>query len=102
MVEPAVTNTGITRAEVRALYDQPLLPLLDRARRVHLAHHPDNEVQLCTLLSVKTGGCPEDCGYCPQAARYDTGVGAARLLDVEEVLASARRAKALGSTRFCM
>jgi biotin synthase len=91
-----------TREHVRALYDRPLLPLLDEARRVHLAHHPDNEVQLCTLLSVKTGGCPENCSYCPQSSHYETSVGAERMLDVDEVLASARRAKELGSTRFCM
>jgi biotin synthase len=91
-----------TALEVRALYDLPLLPLVDRARAVHRAHHPDNEVQLCTLLSVKTGGCPEDCGYCPQSSKYDTAVGAERMLDVKEVLACARRAKELGSTRFCM
>jgi biotin synthase len=97
---PSVSR--FTREEVRALYDVPLLPLIDRARAVHLAHHPDNEVQLCTLLSVKTGGCPEDCGYCPQSSKYDTAVGAERMLDVKDVLASARRAKELGSTRFCM
>lgn len=91
-----------SREEVRALYDQPLLPLLDEARRVHLAHHPDNEVQLCTLLSVKTGGCPEDCSYCPQSSKYDTGVDAEKMLDVASVIASAKRAKELGSTRFCM
>ena len=91
-----------SREEVRALYDQPLLPLLDEARRVHLAHHPDNEVQLCTLLSVNTGGCPEDCSYCPQSSKYDTGVDAEKMLDVASVIASAKRAKELGSTRFCM
>ena len=96
------TSPPFTREHVKNLYDRPLLPLLDEARKVHLANHPDNEVQLCTLLSVKTGGCPEDCSYCPQAARYDTAVGAERMLDVDEVLASARRAKELGSTRFCM
>ena len=91
-----------SREEVRALYDQPLLPLLDEARRVHRANHPDNEVQLCTLLSVKTGGCPEDCSYCPQSSKYDTGVDAEKMLDVNSVIASAKRAKELGSTRFCM
>jgi biotin synthase len=99
---PHSSVARFTSAEVRALYDQPLLPLIDQARSVHLAHHPDNEVQLCTLLSVKTGGCPEDCGYCPQSSRYDTAVGAERMLDVHAVLASARKAKELGSTRFCM
>jgi biotin synthase len=100
MVAPAMAK--YSREEVRALYDQPLLPLLDEARRVHRAHHPDNEVQLCTLLSVKTGGCPEDCAYCPQSSHYETPVGPEKMLDVEHVLASARRAKDLGSTRFCM
>jgi len=91
-----------SRADVRALYDRPLLLLLDEARAVHRQHHPDNEVQLCTLLSVKTGGCPEDCAYCPQSSHYDTDVGAEKMLDVKAVLASARRAKEAGSTRFCM
>ena len=90
------------RAEVRALYDRPLLPLIDEARRVHLSHHKDNEVQLCTLLSVKTGGCPEDCAYCPQSSHHDTEVGPERMLDADEVLASARRARDAGATRFCM
>ncbi len=91
-----------SRDEVRALYDQPLLPLLDEARRVHRANHPDNEVQLCTLLSVKTGGCPEDCSYCPQSSHYETSTTPEKMLDVQSVIASARRAKELGSTRFCM
>ncbi len=91
-----------SRADVRALYDRPLLLLLDEARAVHRQHHPDNEVQLCTLLSVKTGGCPEDCAYCPQSSHYDTDVNAEKMLDVKSVLASARRAKEAGSTRFCM
>ena len=93
---------SFTRAEVKALYDQPLLPLLDEARRVHRQHHPDNEVQLCTLLSVKTGGCPEDCAYCPQSSHYETNVSPEKMLDVQSVIASAKRAKELGSTRFCM
>jgi biotin synthase len=91
-----------SREEVVALYDTPLLPLIDRARRVHLEHHKDNEVQLCTLLSVKTGGCQEDCGYCSQSKHHDTHVEPEKMLDVESVLASARRAKEAGSTRFCM
>jgi biotin synthase len=91
-----------TREQVRALYDTPLFALLDRARAVHRAHHPDGEVQLCTLLSVKTGGCPEDCAYCPQSSHYETSVGPEKMLDVDEVVAAARRAKERGSTRFCM
>jgi biotin synthase len=91
-----------SREAVRALYDRPLLPLLDEARAVHRQHHPDNEVQLCTLLSVKTGGCPEDCAYCPQSSHYETNVEPEKMLDVKSVIASAKRAKELGSTRFCM
>ena len=90
------------RELVRALYDRPLFSLLDEARAVHLAHHPEHQVQLCTLLSVKTGGCPEDCAYCPQSSHHATGVGAEKMLDLDEVLAAARRARENGSTRFCM
>lgn len=91
-----------TRAEVRAIHDLPLFELIDRARAVHLAHHPQSEVQLCTLLSVKTGGCPEDCAYCPQSAHYKTPVDRERMLSVDEVVASARRAREVGATRLCM
>ncbi len=73
-----------------------------QAQSVHRAHHDPGEVQLCTLLSVKTGGCPEDCAYCPQSSKYDTGVDAARMLKADEVLDAAARAKAAGATRFCM
>ncbi len=92
----------ISREEVLAVYETPLLPLVDRARHVHLEHHKDNEVQLCTLLSVKTGGCPEDCGYCSQSSHHSTHVAPEKMLDVQSVIASARRAKENGSTRFCM
>jgi biotin synthase len=92
----------LTHDFVRKLYDRPLFALLDEARAIHRAHHPDQEVQLCTLLSVKTGGCPEDCKYCTQSSHYPTDVGPERMLDVDEVLAAARRAKEAGSTRFCM
>ena len=92
----------VTREQVRALYDAPLFDLLDRARAVHRAHHDGGEVQLCTLLSVKTGGCPEDCAYCPQSSHHSTDVGPEKMLDVDAVLAAARRAKDHGSTRFCM
>jgi len=88
--------------EVRVIHDQPLFELLDRARAVHLENHPPSEVQLCTLLSVKTGGCPEDCAYCPQSAHYKTPVDREEMLSVEEVREAARRAKAHGATRFCM
>jgi biotin synthase len=90
------------RATVRALYDRPLFSLIDEARAIHRAHHVDQEVQLCTLLSVKTGGCQEDCGYCSQSSHHNTDVGPEKMLDVEQVLAAARRAKDSGSTRFCM
>jgi len=92
----------LTHDFVRKLYDRPLFSLLDEARAVHQANHPELEVQLCTLLSVKTGGCPEDCKYCTQSSHYETSVGPEKMLDVDEVLAAARRAKDAGSTRFCM
>jgi biotin synthase len=90
------------RDDVRSLYERPLFDLLDEARAVHRAHHAKGEVQLCTLLSVKTGGCPEDCAYCPQSSHYATEVGPEKMVDVGEVIAAARRAKEQGSTRFCM
>ena len=91
-----------TREEVQRIYDQPLLELVFQAAQVHRQHHTANEVQVCTLLSIKTGGCPEDCAYCPQAARYHTGVDVHKLLDKEVVLKNARQAQAAGATRFCM
>ena len=91
-----------TRAEARALFELPFNDLLARAHAVHRAHHDPNAVQVSTLLSIKTGGCPEDCAYCPQAARYDTGVEAHKLMSVEAVLERARAARAAGASRFCM
>jgi biotin synthase len=91
-----------TLAEVRALYDLPLFELVDRARAVHQHLHPTGEVQLCSLLSVKTGGCPEDCAYCPQSAHYETDVKREALLQIDDVIQAARAAKAQGATRFCM
>ena len=91
-----------TVAEVRALHDLPLFELVDRARELHLRHHPASEVQLCTLISVKTGGCPEDCAYCPQSAHHKAPVPREGMLSVEEVAEAAGRAKAAGATRFCM
>jgi biotin synthase len=88
--------------EVLALFDLPFNDLLFRAQQVHREHFDPSEIELATLLSIKTGGCPEDCGYCPQAARYDTGVTAQKMLPLETVLAAAREAKAHGATRFCM
>ena len=94
--------TDLTLAAIRALHDLPLPELLFRAHAVHREHHRADEVQLCTLLSVKTGGCPEDCAYCPQSAHYETPVSRERSLDVAEVLAAASQARAAGATRFCM
>ena len=91
-----------TTDELRTIHDQPLTSLLFEAQRVHRAFHAADEVQMCTLLSIKTGACPEDCGYCAQSARYHTHVEAEKLMAVEPVLEAARAAKANGSTRFCM
>ncbi len=91
-----------TREEITEIYNTPVMDLVYRAATVHRAYHDPNEVQVCTLLSVKTGGCPEDCAYCPQAARYHTDVKVEKLMDVDVVLDSAKQAKENGSTRFCM
>ena len=91
-----------TREEVHALFALPFPELMLRAALVHREHFDPTEVQISTLLSIKTGGCPEDCAYCPQAAQYDTGVKAEKLMAVEAVLAEARVAKASGASRFCM
>jgi biotin synthase len=91
-----------TREEITSIYNTPVLDLIYRAATVHREFHDPNEVQVCTLLSVKTGGCPEDCSYCPQAARYHTNVKVHKLLPVEEVISKALEAKEAGSTRFCM
>ena len=91
-----------TFQEVQQIYEQPLLELLHHAQEIHREYHPCSQVQLCTLLSVKTGGCAEDCAYCPQSAHYETPVKAAPLLSVEEVLSQAQRARKAGATRFCM
>jgi biotin synthase len=91
-----------TLAEIADIYHTPVLELIYRAASVHRQHHAANEVQVCTLLSVKTGGCPEDCAYCPQAARYQTDVDVHKLLEVDAVAHAAAEAKAKGSTRFCM
>ncbi|MCU0416733.1 MAG: biotin synthase BioB [Cytophagaceae bacterium] len=91
-----------TREEITSIYNQPILELMYQAATVHRSYHTTGEVQVCTLLSVKTGGCPEDCAYCPQAARYHTDVKVHKLLEVQEVMDAAIRAKESGSTRFCM
>ncbi|MGD8282424.1 MAG: biotin synthase BioB [Gemmatimonadota bacterium] len=95
-------RTDWTRDEVQKIYDTPLMELIYQAATVHREHHETGEVQVCTLLSIKTGACPEDCAYCPQSARYQTGIEKHGVLPTDEVLAAARAAKDAGSTRFCM
>jgi biotin synthase len=91
-----------TLQEIRAIHDLPLTELLFRAQSVHRQHHAADEVQLCTLLSVKTGGCAEDCSYCPQSSHYETPVSAEKSLAVDDVLTAAKSARESGATRFCM
>ncbi len=91
-----------TLEEIHNIYNTPLLELVFRAAQLHRKYNDTAEVQVCTLLSIKTGGCSEDCAYCPQAARYNTGVNVQALMKKEEVLAYAQKAKEAGSTRFCM
>jgi biotin synthase len=91
-----------TRAEIGALFALPFPELLFRAQSIHRQYFDPAEVQISTLLSIKTGGCPEDCAYCPQSARYDTGVNAEKLMALDAVLAEARAAKSAGASRFCM
>src|SRR5918911_223095 len=91
-----------TLADLQAVYRLPLPELLFRAAQVHRQHHDVTDIQRCALLSIKTGGCPEDCGYCAQSARYQTNVPATPLMSVEEVRERATRARELGATRFCM
>ena len=102
LLPAALPRHDWTRAEVRALFELAFPELMFRAMTVHRANFDPAEVQISTLLSIKTGGCPEDCAYCPQSARYDTGVEAEKLLAVEAVLAEARAAKSAGASRFCM
>jgi biotin synthase len=99
---PAEIRHDWSVAEAEALFALPFNDLVFRAQTVHRAYFPANQVQLSTLLSIKTGGCPEDCAYCPQAARYDTGVEAQKLMVLEAVVAEARRAKEAGASRYCM
>lgn len=91
-----------TREEVRTVFALPFPELIFRAAQVHREHFDATEVQISTLLSIKTGGCPEDCAYCPQSAKFDTGIKAEKLMDLDAVLAEARAAKAGGAARFCM
>jgi biotin synthase len=91
-----------TRAQVRALFDLPFPDLIFNAQRIHRLHFDPREVQISTLLSIKTGGCPEDCAYCPQSAHYEAGVKAEKLMDAAAVIAEAQAAKRSGASRFCM
>ena len=91
-----------TRAEIGALFDLPFPELIFRAQNIHRQYFDPAEVQISTLLSIKTGGCPEDCAYCPQSARYDTGIHAEKLMALDAVVAEARAAKSAGASRFCM
>ncbi len=95
-------RTDWTKQEITEIYNSPVLDLIFQAATVHRQYHESQEVQVCTLLSVKTGGCPEDCAYCPQAARYHTDVKVHKLMEVNEVIGKAIEAKESGSTRFCM
>jgi biotin synthase len=98
----ATDDAPWTVAAIEALMDLPFAELMHQAQTIHRQHFDPYEVEFATLLSVKTGGCPEDCAYCPQAARYDTGVEATKLMECDEVLVAAKAAKAAGATRFCM
>lgn len=97
-----VIRNDYSRAEVLALLDLPFAELMHQAGNIHRHSFNPNQVQISTLLSIKTGGCPEDCAYCPQAARYDTGLKAQKLMAIDDVLEKAAQAKAAGATRFCM
>jgi biotin synthase len=101
-VDIGAVRNDWTRAEVRALFALPFPELIFRAQSIHRLHFDPTEVQISTLLSIKTGGCPEDCAYCPQSVYYDTGVKAEKLMSVETVLAEARAAQSAGASRFCM
>jgi len=101
-MSPTTLRHDWTREEILGLYDMPFMDLLHRAATVHRQHFNPNEVQISTLLSIKTGGCAEDCAYCPQSAKYDTGVEADKLMQPEAILAEAKKAKAAGASRFCM
>jgi biotin synthase len=101
-IDTPAPHPPFTGAQVEALYALPFMDLLQRAHAVHRAHHDANAVQRSTLLSIKTGGCSEDCGYCSQSARRDTGIERGKLMELEEVKQAAQAAKASGASRFCM
>ncbi len=100
--QPGAIRHDWTREQVEALFKLPFTDLLFQAQTVHRQHFNPSQVQISTLLSIKTGGCPEDCGYCPQSAKYDTGLKASKLMEVQKVVEEAKAAKAAGATRFCM
>ena len=101
--KPSATSVETwSRQSIEDLFNLPFNDLLYKAQQIHREHFNPNEVQLSTLLSIKTGGCPEDCGYCPQSVHYDTGVEASKMLDVDAVKAAAVEAKKNGASRFCM
>src|SRR5690242_5501359 len=102
MLMNTIMRNDWTIEERNAIYNTPLLELIYEAGTVHKRYNDTAEVQVCTLLSIKTGGCSEDCAYCPQAARYHTGMDVHALMQKEEVLGYAQKAKDAGSTRFCM
>lgn len=101
-LNPGEVRTDWVLADVEALFDLPLNDLIYSAQQAHRQHFDANSVQMSTLLSIKTGGCPEDCAYCPQSIRYQTGLEREELMDVNDVLKAAKRAQAAGATRFCM
>jgi biotin synthase len=102
MVDNAQLRHDWTADEIESIYSSPLPDLIFRAQTVHRAHHSTTDVQGCALLSIKTGGCPEDCAYCPQSAHYKTGLQRSELLNVTDVISAARQAKDQGATRFCL
>jgi len=102
MINPTTIRQNWTVSEVDQLFTLPFMDLVFQAQTIHRANFPLNEVQVSTLLSIKTGACPEDCKYCPQSARYNTGLAKEQLIEVEKVIKAAKEAKATGSTRFCM
>ena len=102
MIQQNPTTKSYTREEVTALFELPLMDLLFKAQSVHRENHDPNKVQLSSLLSIKTGACPEDCAYCPQSARYKTGLKTERLMPLDKIVEAAKKAKANGAGRFCM
>ena len=102
MIQKNETTKTYTREEVTALFELPLMDLLFKAQSIHRENHDPNKVQLSSLLSIKTGACPEDCAYCPQSARYKTGLKTERLMPLDKIVEAAKQAKANGAGRFCM